>query len=94
VSDPPLSAAVLPAALQNVVLHLEKLGLEGRIKRVNKEEGEGQRSQEGVEEEQVNSTSGSSSDDDWGPERDYGELSESTSAMIQRKADWTWTSTG
>lgn len=93
---PPLSDAVLPAAIQNVTLHLEKLALEGEVR---SEEMEAERRSGGSD---IGSVGGKvrgggwdegseSGGEEW--EKEYGELYESTSAMVQRKSQWKWTAT-
>ena len=89
---PPLSPAVQSAAVQNVVLHLEKLQLEGRIRRLDDGCGSG----EGDEPTAAATTAAaaaaarsSEAGSSW-LERDYGELTESTGALVQRKAHWLW----
>ena len=90
---PPLSDAVLPAAVQNVTLHLEKLALEGEIA---SDEMEAERRQGGGKSEAGGRAKGSAWDDgeadgeSEGWNKDYGELYESTSAMVARKSQWTW----
>jgi endoribonuclease LACTB2 len=83
---PPLSPAVLPAAVQNVVLHLEKLRLEGKIERVDAAVED---EEEIRKEKQMAGSGGGESTAEWS-DKDYGELRESTAAMVQRKAEWLW----
>ena len=104
---PPLSAAVLPAAVQNVVLTLEKLQLEGRIARTERSGAVANGGADSGDAELLMAPPPSSSNPstalaaamdssavgDWSDVRDYGELSESTTQMIQRKALWTWKAT-
>ena len=103
---PPLSAHVLPAAVQNVVLTLEKMGLEGRIARADHRQAQPPDTAEAGKDGEQSTTSPSSSPPsptstavvdgaavgDWS-DKDYGEVSESTALMIQRKAQWTWKAT-
>ena len=73
---------MLPAAVQNVVLTLEKLQHEGRIRAVDADTG--------ADSIQAETESSASADGaDWS-EKDYGELTESTASMIMRKARWRW----
>ena len=87
---PPLSDAVMPAAIQNVTLHLEKLALEGEItcEDMIAERRDGS-SQAGQAKGGGWDAGGEDGSEEW--EKDYGELYESTSAMVQRKAQWKWT---
>ena len=90
---PPLSDAVLPAAIQNVTLHLEKLALEGDVaceqmeadKRESGGGGGGGKSGLGG----GDLSDGEGGGEEW--QKEYGELYESTSAMVQRKSQWKWT---
>ena len=91
---PPLSDAVMPAAITNVTLHLEKLALEGEIR---SEEMEAQKATGGAangewrEKRSGWPEGGEDGVEEW--EKDYGELYESTSGMVQRKSQWKWTAT-
>ena len=93
---PTLSDSVLPAAIQNVTLHCEKLALQGDIRSSDMEAARQSGAGSG-------SGGGGSGGGGWGEcedgggeewEKDYGELYESTGAMVQRKAQWKWTATG
>ena len=89
---PPLSESVLPAAIQNVTLHLEKLALEGEVASEQMEAETRSSSSSGWKGEGREGQTGSEGGgEEW--DKDYGELYESTSAMVQRKSQWKWKAT-
>jgi ribonuclease/clavin/mitogillin len=71
------------AALQNAILHVEKLERDGVVNCVQSDREDQELRQKEKEARAANSYT-------WESSRDYGETSESTTDMVQRKSDWKW----